>query len=80
MTVSETPVDNALNPAWRDTAIHLIIGQEWDDSTPASQVNEMVDDMTYNKLNILRKLEPSSGAYLNEVRYRGIAFPTYEIA
>ncbi|KAH8159197.1 hypothetical protein CIB48_g9046 [Xylaria polymorpha] len=66
MTVSETPVDNALNPAWRDTAIHLIIGQEWDDSTPASQVNEMVDDMTYNKLNILRKLEPSSGAYLNE--------------
>ncbi|KAI0914789.1 hypothetical protein F4823DRAFT_621468 [Ustulina deusta] len=66
MTVSSTPVDNALNPAWRDTAIHLIIGQEWDDSTPVSQVNAMVDDMTYNKLNTLRELDPSSGAYLNE--------------
>ncbi|KAI0447903.1 hypothetical protein F4803DRAFT_571551 [Xylaria telfairii] len=66
MTISETPVDNALNPAWRDTAIHLIIEREWDDSTPASRVNEMVDDMTYNKLNILRELEPNSGAYLNE--------------
>ncbi|KAI0433349.1 hypothetical protein F5Y09DRAFT_329057 [Xylaria sp. FL1042] len=66
MTVSSTPVDNALNPAWRDTAIHLIVEQEWDDSTPDSQVNAMVDDMTYNKLNTLRELDPGSGAYLNE--------------
>lgn len=75
MTVSSTPVDNAFNPAWRDTAIHLIMGQEWDDSTPVSQVNAMVDDMTYNKLNTLRELDPSSGAYLNEVRCRVFSFP-----
>ncbi|KAJ2974356.1 hypothetical protein NUW58_g8684 [Xylaria curta] len=66
MTVSRKPLDSALNPAWRDTAIHLIVGQSWDASVPASQVNEIVDDITYNKLNILRELDPTSGAYLNE--------------
>ncbi|KAF2964044.1 hypothetical protein GQX73_g9539 [Xylaria multiplex] len=66
MTISSTPVDNALNPAWRDAAVHLIVEQHWDDSTPTSRVNAMVDDMTYNKLNALRELDPGTGAYLNE--------------
>ncbi|KAJ8133560.1 hypothetical protein O1611_g50 [Lasiodiplodia mahajangana] len=66
MTVSREPVDSALNPAWRDTAVHLIVEQNWDDSIATSQVNAVIDDMTYNKLNILRQLDPSSGAYLNE--------------
>ncbi|KAI0479882.1 hypothetical protein F4859DRAFT_530027 [Xylaria cf. heliscus] len=66
MTISRTPVDSSLNPAWRDAAIHLIVGQNWDDSVPDYQVNAIVDDVTYNKLDLLRQLDPGSGAYLNE--------------
>ncbi|KAL7626496.1 hypothetical protein AAE478_003268 [Parahypoxylon ruwenzoriense] len=66
MTIGRKSVDNALNPAWRDTAVHLISSRSWDDSLNASTANEIVDDMTYNKLNALRKLDPDSGAYFNE--------------
>lgn len=67
MTISKKPVDNALNPAWRDAAIHLITTQTWDDSLAKAQVKQILDDMTYSKLNALRELDPGSGAYLNEV-------------
>lgn len=66
LTASKTPVDNALNPAWRDTVVHLIASRSWDASLPPAQVSELVNDMTYNKLNALRMLDPASGAYLNE--------------
>ncbi|KIN03275.1 hypothetical protein OIDMADRAFT_40859 [Oidiodendron maius Zn] len=66
MTISKKPVDNALNLAWRDAAIHLITTQTWDDSLAKAQVKQILDGMTYSKLNALRELEPGSGAYLNE--------------
>ncbi|KAH9204370.1 hypothetical protein DL95DRAFT_496590 [Leptodontidium sp. 2 PMI_412] len=66
MTISKKPVDNALNPAWRDAAIHLITTKTWDDSLAKAQVKQILDDMTYSKLNALRELDPGSGAYLNE--------------
>jgi hypothetical protein len=67
MTISKKPVDNALNPTWRDAAIHLITTQTWDDSLAEDQVKQISDGMTYSKLNALRELDPGSGAYLNEV-------------
>ncbi|PVH70613.1 FAD-binding domain-containing protein [Cadophora sp. DSE1049] len=66
MSISHKLADNALNPAWRDTGIHLITTQTWDDSLPDAQVKQIIDDMTYSKLNALRELDPGSGAYLNE--------------
>ncbi|KAH8586194.1 hypothetical protein B0O99DRAFT_529182 [Bisporella sp. PMI_857] len=66
MTLSKTPVDNALNPAWRDGVVHFITSQSWDHSLPKDQVSQIVNDVTYNKLNALRGLDPDSGAYLNE--------------
>ncbi|GJD03912.1 FAD binding domain protein [Colletotrichum higginsianum] len=66
MTIGHEPVDNALNPAWRDSVVHLITQQSWDGSLPAANVSRIVNDMTYNKLNALRRLDPGSGTYLNE--------------
>ncbi|PVH70851.1 hypothetical protein DL98DRAFT_436236 [Cadophora sp. DSE1049] len=66
MNISKQKVDNALNPAWRDAVVHFITSQSWKDSLPSSQVQQIVDDMTYNKLNALHQLAPKSGAYLNE--------------
>lgn len=68
VTISHDPVDNALNPAWRKTAVHLITSTSWPDSLPQENVTQIIDDVTYNKLNALRMLEPTGGAYLNEVR------------
>ncbi|KAI8267230.1 FAD binding domain protein [Colletotrichum sp. SAR11_239] len=67
MTISQVPVDNALNPAWRDSVVHLITSQSWTDSTPNTTVSTLVNQMTYNKLNALRELNPETGTYLNEL-------------
>lgn len=67
MTLSRTLVDNALNPAWRDGVVHFITSQSWDHSLPKNKVSQIVNDVTYNKLNSLRVLDPDSGAYFNEV-------------
>lgn len=69
MTIGHDPVDNALNPAWRKSVVHLITSTSWPDSLPQENVSQIVNDVTYNKLNALRRLEPNTGAYLNEVSY-----------
>ncbi|GJC84276.1 FAD-linked oxidoreductase patO [Colletotrichum liriopes] len=66
MTIGHEHVDNALNPAWRNSVVHLITQQTWDRALPSVNVSEVVSDMTYNKLNALRRLDPGSGTYLNE--------------
>ncbi|GKT64936.1 FAD binding domain protein [Colletotrichum tofieldiae] len=66
MTIGHEHVDNALNPAWRNSVVHLITQQTWDRALPSVNVSEIVSDMTYNKLNALRRLDPGSGTYLNE--------------
>lgn len=32
MTVSKKTMDNSLNPAWRDSVVHIITTQSWDDT------------------------------------------------
>ncbi|KAM3496901.1 hypothetical protein MY10362_009729 [Beauveria mimosiformis] len=71
MTISKTAVDNALNPAWRDTAVHVVVSRSWDQSLPQRQALQIVNDMTYSKLSALKELDPGSGAYLNEMGYSG---------
>lgn len=71
LTISHEPVGNALNPAWRRAAVHLITSTSWPDSLPQENVTQIVNDVTYNKLDELRMLDPNSGAYLNEVSCPG---------
>ncbi|KAK2685878.1 hypothetical protein QWA68_015090, partial [Fusarium oxysporum] len=66
LTISRTPVDNALNPAWREAVVHLVLSQSWNESLSNARAKSIVRDMTYNKLNALWQLDPASGAYLNE--------------
>ncbi|KAK6594227.1 hypothetical protein H4I96_11140 [Botrytis cinerea] len=66
MTISNEPIDNALNPIWRNTTLHLNDVQPWDDSIPQTDIKSLIDDMTYNSLDTLRGFDPASGAYLNE--------------
>jgi hypothetical protein len=67
MIASSKSVDNALNPAWRDTAIHMIVKASWEDDLPSSQVRRIHDRFT-NKIGYaMRSISPDSGCYINEV-------------
>ncbi|KAE8331920.1 hypothetical protein BDV39DRAFT_167817 [Aspergillus sergii] len=66
MTGSRMPVDNALNPAWRDSVVHIITSQSWDESLPPAVAGQVVHNMTYQKGYALRQLAPDTGAYFNE--------------
>ena len=67
MIGSTKPVDNALNPAWRDSIVHIITSQSWNDSLPEQTADETRREMTHGKGYALRQLAPDTGAYYNEV-------------
>lgn len=67
MTGSTRPVDNALNPAWRDSVVHIITSQSWNDSMPKQTADETIREMTHGKGYALRQLALGTGAYYNEV-------------
>ncbi|EKG18605.1 FAD linked oxidase [Macrophomina phaseolina MS6] len=66
MIASPKPVNNSLNPAWRDTVVHYIVSNSWDDSLPKDQAKQAQDDITNVRGRALRELAPESGAYWNE--------------
>ncbi|CAG8367015.1 unnamed protein product [Penicillium salamii] len=66
MTIGKTPVENALNPVWRDTVVHLISEQRWNDTLPNDIAEKTIDSMVWDKGYALRQLAPDSGAYINE--------------
>ncbi|PSN71419.1 FAD binding domain protein [Corynespora cassiicola Philippines] len=67
LIASQTPVDNALNPAWRDTAVHLIAKLSWDTELPEDRVLEFRERMTNGTGYAMRKISPDSGCYANEI-------------
>ncbi|KAB8069122.1 hypothetical protein BDV29DRAFT_161738 [Aspergillus leporis] len=66
MTGSRKPVDNALNPAWRDSIVHVITTQSWDDTLSDDLATKAIHDMTFKRGYALRQLAPDTGAYVNE--------------
>ncbi|KAI9038130.1 FAD-dependent oxidoreductase [Aspergillus affinis] len=66
MTISRKSVDNALNPAWREAAVHFITSQSWDDTVSEDLADQAIEDMTFRRGYALRQLAPDSGAYFNE--------------
>nr|WCO08190.1 RNase T2 protein [Pestalotiopsis microspora] len=66
LIASNTPVKNALNRAWRDTVVHVVVAEVWLDSTPYTQTRLSIDLMTNVKGEALRSLAPETGAYYNE--------------
>lgn len=67
MTGSAESVENALNPAWRDSIVHIITSQSWNNSLPEDTASDTIQEMTYEKGYALRQLAPDTGAYYNEV-------------
>lgn len=67
MTGSTKSVDNALNPAWRESVVHIITSQSWNDSLSEQTADETIREMTNGKGYALRQLAPDTGAYYNEV-------------
>ena len=67
MTASRAPVDNSLNPSWRDSVVHVISTQSWDDTVPHEIREKAIHDMTFKRGYALRQSAPDTGAYLNEV-------------
>ncbi|TGJ80340.1 hypothetical protein E0Z10_g8427 [Xylaria hypoxylon] len=74
---TQTGVDNAVNPAWRENLLYVIVGSGWsDDSTPA-QIEAANKAITYTSLAKLRSISPGAGSYLNEA---DIAEPSFQQA
>ncbi|KAJ4354942.1 hypothetical protein N0V95_003351 [Ascochyta clinopodiicola] len=68
LVASSKPVDNALNPAWRDTAVHMIVKKSWSTNLTQERVEELQDNATNRTGYAMRQLSPDSGCYVNEVR------------
>jgi hypothetical protein len=68
MTISHRRVDSSLNPAWRDAAVHLISGVQWNDLLPVSAAEKAIAEVTNTTGYAMRQLAPDSGVYYNEVR------------
>ena len=58
--------DNALNPAWRNTTVHLLVQDSWAAGTQEKNVADLTQSMSAVAYD-LRQLAPDSGAYINEV-------------
>lgn len=67
MAISHRPVDNALHPAWRDAAVHLISSMLWDDTLLEDEAEKAIASMTNGTGYALRQLAPDSGVYCNKV-------------
>lgn len=61
----ESP-DNAVNPAWRDAAIHMVPFRSWASNTTWDEIASYSKDFTANWMPILRNATPGSGAYASE--------------
>lgn len=60
-------LDVGMNPAWRDAIVHFITLRGWAEGSPKEVERAAYNDITFNKVQALRELDPDSGAYFNEV-------------
>uniref|UniRef100_A0A0W0EZJ3 Putative FAD binding domain-containing protein n=1 Tax=Moniliophthora roreri TaxID=221103 RepID=A0A0W0EZJ3_MONRR len=64
--VSEVNPDSAgLNPAWRDTASLISIGENWADGSNGDEIKQ-VQETLRNRSALLESLSPDAGTYFNE--------------
>jgi hypothetical protein len=55
----------SMNPAWRESLVHLIVAEGWQDGIAQSLIDSVYKDITA-KVQHLRDLSPETGAYFNE--------------
>ncbi|KAL3450831.1 hypothetical protein BJX65DRAFT_322349 [Aspergillus insuetus] len=77
-------LSSGLNPAWRDTIVHLLFTRQWFPDTPFEEQAIIQANITNYQVPSLKALEPGKmGAYVNEADANEIDFqksfwgPTY---
>jgi hypothetical protein len=60
-------LDIGMNPAWRDAVVHFVIWERWVDGMSQTLIDNVYNDITFNKTYALKQLAPDGGAYFNEV-------------
>ncbi|KAF2268709.1 FAD-binding domain-containing protein [Lojkania enalia] len=58
--------DNAINPAWRTSILHIITGIRWDVTASSTEILAARSALTNGTMQRWRDITPASGAYLNE--------------
>ncbi|KAH7394884.1 hypothetical protein DE146DRAFT_64081 [Phaeosphaeria sp. MPI-PUGE-AT-0046c] len=66
MATRGTNPDNAVNPAWRNSVYHVIVGTRIDPTASAASINAARTAFTNGTMQRWRDVSPGSGAYLNE--------------
>ena len=63
-------VDNAINPAYRTSAIFLITQGTYPQNSDPERINSVHNVVTDGLVSILKKVAPGSGTYMNEADVR----------
>lgn len=58
--------DNAVNPAWRQTAMHAMTGIQWDEDITPEERSAKAEDLTNNIMGKWRATCPEAGSYMSE--------------
>lgn len=66
MATRGTNPDNAVNPAWRNSVYHVIVGTRIDSTASVASINAARTAFTNGTMQKWRDVSPGSGAYLNE--------------
>ncbi|KAJ7205651.1 FAD-binding domain-containing protein [Mycena rebaudengoi] len=70
-------ISNAVNPAWRTAKTHIVLVNEWTDSTPLAQIKALRTRFRDVQLPILKQLSgANAGAYSNEADVLEATFQT----
>ncbi|KAL1857573.1 hypothetical protein VTK73DRAFT_8036 [Phialemonium thermophilum] len=66
----------SLNPAWRKTLTHIVIGRTWQATTSVAEQKAIQEDITKRQVPLLKALEPRGGmgAYVNEADAHEVGF------
>lgn len=61
--------DNGVNPAWRNTVMHVILASFWDITSPEAAQKIASDQVTFDWGKKLQDVSPGAGAYISESDY-----------
>jgi hypothetical protein len=68
LVASWVPVDGALNSAWRDTSLHLIVKSAWTERVGEDVVRMFRDGATNRTGRAMKSPSPEGGCYVSVVR------------
>jgi hypothetical protein len=68
--VGNDPSSNAVNPAWRNALMHIVVANYWDYSVSTTENQLGVSRITEELMPKLYDITPGSGSYINEADWQ----------